>query len=116
VILEQDAVPSLNEVRDGIKSFFHNGVQYLRKGKSKMDRWDRKTDFGCNSCMFYVPKKEHSTSGNLAAGEGRCRRYAPSMKGYPVVYFDDWCGEHKRGSNPVRDSQQKEKQELSIGS
>ena len=60
-----------------------------------MDKWDRKTDFNCDSCMFYVPKTEKS---------GRCRRNAPTMKGFPVVYGDaDWCGEHKIGSNPVRD-------------
>lgn len=59
-----------------------------------MDKWDRKTDFGCDSCMFYVPKGER---------EGRCRFNAPTMKGYPVVFSEDWCGQHKRGSNPVRD-------------
>lgn len=64
-----------------------------------MDKWDRKTDFGCNSCMFYVPKIEHAVGDS----EGRCRRSAPTMKGYPVVFGVDWCGEHKRGSNPVRD-------------
>ncbi len=64
-----------------------------------MDKWDRKTNFGCDSCMFYVPKKEHSEGDS----EGRCRRSAPTMKGYPVVFSVDWCGEHKRGSNPVRD-------------
>lgn len=69
-----------------------------------MDKWDRKTDFGCNSCMFFVPKKEHSTSGDPTAPvlEGRCRRRAPTMNGYPVVFIEDWCGDHKRGSNPVR--------------
>jgi hypothetical protein len=67
-----------------------------------MDQWDRKTNFGCNSCMFYVPKIEHSAG----AGEGRCRRSSPTMKGYPVVFDNDWCGEHKRGSNPVRDKKE----------
>lgn len=65
-----------------------------------MDKWDRKTDFGCSSCMFYVPKIEHAEGDS----EGRCRRSAPTMKGYPVVFSVDWCGEHKRGSNPVRDN------------
>ncbi len=80
-----------------------------------MDRWDRKTDFGCGSCMFYVPKKDHAleypslTPKQYAeyVKEGRCRRLSPTMKGYPVVFADDWCGEHKRGSNPVRDTQRK---------
>lgn len=51
--------------------------------------------------MFYVPKVEHSTG--LSKNEGRCRRRAPTLQGYPVVYVSDWCGEHKIGSNPVRD-------------
>lgn len=59
-----------------------------------IDKWDRITGFGCYTCMFYVPKKDTF---------GRCRRNAPTMKGYPVVYGDDWCGEHKKGSNPIRD-------------
>jgi hypothetical protein len=67
-----------------------------------MDKWDRKTDFGCNSCMFYVPKIEHGSG----KGEGRCRFNAPTMKGYPVVFSVDWCGQHKRGSNPVRDTKE----------
>lgn len=72
-----------------------------------MDRWDRKTDFGCSSCMFYVPKREALIGGDvIEMAEGRCRRRSPTMKGYPVVFADDWCGEHKRGSNPIRDRHQ----------
>ena len=26
---------------------------------------------------------------------GRCRRHAPTMNGYPVIYENDWCGDHK---------------------
>jgi hypothetical protein len=57
------------------------------------DKWDGKS-YGCASCMFYVPKDSEV---------GRCRRNAPTMKGFPVVYPVDWCGEHKIGSNPIRD-------------
>jgi len=73
-----------------------------------MDRWDRKTDFGCESCMFYVPKFSHAADPPCR-GEGRCRRHAPTMKGYPVVFVDDWCGEHKRGSNPIRDDKERDR-------
>ena len=67
-----------------------------------MDKWDRKTNFTCISCMYCVPKK--SNTNKDVEEIGRCRRNAPTMKGYPVIkpYFD-WCGEHKLGSNPVRD-------------
>ncbi len=60
-----------------------------------MDRWDRSTGFCCESCYVYAPKD---------AEKGRCRRYAPNMAGYPVVYIDDWCGEHKIGSNPTKEN------------
>ena len=73
-----------------------------------MDRWDRQTDFGCNSCMFFVPKKP--SVQDVLTGQGRCRRNAPTLKGFPVVYVDDWCGEHKLGSNPIRDKHAKEKE------
>jgi hypothetical protein len=58
--------------------------------------------------MFFVPKKEHcSEYSEKLQSEGRCRRNAPTMKGYPVVYgISDWCGEHKIGSNPVRDGKE----------
>lgn len=36
--------------------------------------------------MWFVEKK---------AEIGRCRRHAPTMNGYPVVYRNDWCGDHK---------------------
>ena len=26
---------------------------------------------------------------------GRCRRHAPTMSGYPVVFVNDFCGDHK---------------------
>lgn len=71
------------------------------------DPWDRKTNFCCDSCMFCVPKNED---------QGRCRRHAPTMKGYPVIYlFKDWCGEHKIGSNPVRDAKENRKATTTTG-
>jgi hypothetical protein len=32
---------------------------------------------------------------------GRCRRHAPTMNGYPVVYMSDWCGDHKLNENAI---------------
>ena len=32
---------------------------------------------------------------------GRCRRHAPRMTGHPVVYENDWCGDHKLDENKV---------------
>lgn len=59
-----------------------------------LDKWDRKTDFCCASCAYYAPKNP---------GIGRCRRHAPTMAGYPVVYpYNDWCGDHRVGDNPYK--------------
>lgn len=59
------------------------------------DRWDRKTGFFCLTCAFYAPK-------NMDIG--RCRRNAPVMGGFPVVYPDhDWCGNHKLDTNPSKE-------------
>ncbi len=63
------------------------------------DRWDRKTGFCCATCYVFAPKGPQT--------QGRCRRNAPTMAGYPVVYADDWCGEHKLGSNPSKDAFEK---------
>ena len=32
---------------------------------------------------------------------GRCRRRAPTMNGYPVIFADDWCGDHKLDENKL---------------
>jgi hypothetical protein len=54
------------------------------------DSWKhRSAGMMCISCLWYVPKAD--TIGRL----GRCRRHAPSMGGYPVVFPSDWCGDHR---------------------
>lgn len=59
------------------------------------DKWDQVTGYCCSSCRYYSPKDNSL---------GRCRRNAPSMGGYPVVYSEsDWCGEHKIGTNPHKE-------------
>jgi len=56
------------------------------KGK---DPWAHRSDgMKCGTCMFAVPK-----SGSINVG--RCRRHAPTMNGYPVIFITDWCGDHK---------------------
>jgi hypothetical protein len=32
---------------------------------------------------------------------GRCRRHSPTMSGWPVVFVNDWCGDHKLDENKV---------------
>lgn len=53
------------------------------------DPWAHRSEgMRCTTCMWFVSKGD-------AAKLGRCRRRAPSMNGYPVVFPDDWCGDHK---------------------
>jgi hypothetical protein len=45
----------------------------------------------CKSCIWFA--------GSPAEGEriihvGRCCRHAPTTDGFPVVYVNDWCGDH----------------------
>lgn len=58
----------------------------------------------CKTCMWYVKKETF----NVASADnpvpeviGRCRRHAPTMSGYPVVYETDWCGDHKLDETKV---------------
>jgi len=61
------------------------------------DPWrHRSTGMKCATCMWYVQKE-----GILNIG--RCRRHAPTMNGYPVVYETDWCGDHKLDENKTRE-------------
>lgn len=60
------------------------------------DPWSHRSDgMKCATCMWCCPKE----SPGMVEGDlykiGRCRRHAPTMSGYPVVFLDDWCGDHK---------------------
>ncbi len=63
------------------------------------DNWKhRSTGMHCLSCMSFVEKiVEISKPMDI----GRCRRHAPTMNGYPVVYSSDWCGDHKMDENKI---------------
>ena len=51
------------------------------------DRWQhRHLNMRCGTCMWWSAK-----SPDL----GRCRRHAPTLSGFPAVFRDDWCGDHK---------------------
>jgi len=58
----------------------------------------------CMTCIWFVLKQRIGTSNsdiNPLAQVGRCRRHAPTMNGYPVVYMTDWCGDHRIDENKV---------------
>lgn len=63
------------------------------------DNWgDRVTGMVCNTCVSFVPKKSWSDSEIVDSKKGcmgRCRKHAPTLNGWPVVFASDWCGDHK---------------------
>lgn len=63
---------------------------------SEKDPWKhRSAGMTCATCMWYVEKAVPPITKVGYQRIGRCRRHAPSMNGYPVVYPVDWCGDHK---------------------
>jgi len=65
------------------------------------DPWEgRASGMICKTCIWFVPKQKgsHKRQGYLL---GRCRRRAPTMNGYPVVFENDWCGQHKLDENKI---------------
>jgi hypothetical protein len=70
-------------------------LEELERDAEEVDNWKhRSANMRCNTCMYYVPKAL-SGEANHSPTVGRCRRHAPSMTGFPVVYVNDWCGDHK---------------------
>lgn len=62
------------------------------------DPWrHRSVDMKYRSCMWFVEKEADGKASSL----GRCRRRAPIMNGYPAVFGDDWCGDHKLDENKL---------------
>jgi len=61
------------------------------------DPWKhRSKGMKCKTCMWFV-NKENSNDSTV----GRCRKNAPTMGGYPVVFETDWCGAHKLNENAL---------------
>lgn len=66
------------------------------------DPWkDRSDGMKCNTCIWFVRKISNSDSPEMKPSKliGRCRRHCPTMNGYPVVFSNDWCGDHKLDEN-----------------
>lgn len=79
------------------------------------DPWKhRSKGLCCATCMWFVKKVKdtgpqppqtgamQTIANNTPDKElGRCRRHAPTMNGYPVVFTSDWCGDHKLDENKI---------------
>jgi len=57
----------------------------------------------CDTRMYFVPKYPSRKNEDEPIGYklGRCRRNAPTMSGWPVMFITDWCGQHKLDENKV---------------
>jgi hypothetical protein len=61
------------------------------------DNWiHRSSGMRCKTCIWFVPKMP---TEKPVYDLGRCRRHAPTMNGYPVVFVNDWCGDHRIDEN-----------------
>jgi len=73
------------------------------------DPWKhRSAGMRCQTCIWYVAKHPAAVAQGVIGGYqsapaqiGRCRRHAPTISGYPVVYMTDWCGDHRLDENKV---------------
>jgi len=72
------------------------------------DPWKNRSEgLLCKTCWMFV-KKAVSPEKSIGKTEkddrgdiGRCRKHAPTMNGYPVVFETDWCGDHKVDENKI---------------
>jgi len=93
--LSQEIIDSVKRTGEG---------EFCKDEKTdRPDNWaHRPKGMRCSSCMWFAPKPTMAV--RVENGEitrvGRCRRHAPTMSGYPVVYENDWCGDHKIDENP----------------
>lgn len=71
-----------------------------QKQRMTDDPWIHRSEgMRCTTCMWFVEKQRVTPQVLDAPRIGRCRRHAPTMSGYPVVFSNDWCGDHKLDEN-----------------
>lgn len=75
----------------------------MSKALCEDDPWKHRSELmRCKTCMAFVLKESQARSTPVDANLiGRCRRHAPAMSGYPVVFENDWCLDHKLDENKV---------------
>lgn len=78
-------------------------AHHAKIAKQSADPWvHRSAGMKCRTCMWFVGKEPQALTVTVKSHEvGRCRRHAPTMGGYPVVYMTDWCGDHRLDENKL---------------
>jgi hypothetical protein len=79
------------------------GPEQKAKEAKVSDPWvNRSSGMRCRTCLWFVSKEPQALTVTVKSHEvGRCRRHAPTMGGYPVVYMTDWCGDHRVDENKI---------------
>lgn len=74
-------------------------MELNKEAITKPDPWKHRVEgMRCKTCMWFAAKEPRIEGPtNL----GRCRRHAPTISGYPAVFVNDWCGDHKLDENKV---------------
>jgi len=80
-----------------VKTVYGN---FKEEAMSKDPWMHRSSLMCCFSCMWYLEKQKDETLKSKAT-VGRCRRRAPTVNGYPVVFGSDWCGDHRLNENAI---------------
>lgn len=77
-------------------------VGYEAKTSFPDDPWrGRSTGMRCNTCVWFVCKETGIRKDDGRGSVGRCRRNAPTINGFPVVFTTDWCGNHRLDENKI---------------
>lgn len=67
------------------------------------DPWTHRAEgMRCRTCISFVVKATNGRPTTDSRGPlGRCRKHAPTMNGFPAVFYTDWCGDHKLDENKI---------------
>ena len=88
---------------DAINEKRMHEANQMKIAKQSADPWKhRSSGMRCQTCIWFVGKEPQQLTVSIKSHEvGRCRRHAPTMGGYPVVYMTDWCGDHRLDENKI---------------
>jgi hypothetical protein len=100
-MIEREQPGLYREVSEADLKAYH--AKMAQQAKQEADPWvHRSSGMRCRTCLWFVRKEPTGPQSHPGQHEiGRCRRHAPTMGGYPVVYMTDWCGDHRLDENKI---------------